>query len=239
MCSRTCCGCGVPAPCSRTRRRWPAWWKQIDKWRARKSLAYQNSNDVIKPQYAIQRLYELTKDRDIYITTEVGQHQMWAAQFYGFQEPNRWMTSGGLGTMGYGLPASVGVQLAHPKSLVIDIAGEASVLMTMQEISTAVQYRLPVKIFILNNQYMGMVRQWQELLHGGRYAESYSEALPDFVKLAEAYHAHRHPLRKAGRPRSRDQGDDRGRQAGAVRLRRRSEGKLLPDDPFGRARTTR
>ena len=167
-----------------------AWWAQIDKWRARKSLAYRQSKDVIKPQYAIQRLYELTKDKDVYITTEVGQHQMWAAQFYGFQEPNRWMTSGGLGTMGYGLPASVGVQLAHPKSLVIDIAGEASVLMTMQELSTAVQYRLPIKIFILNNNYMGMVRQWQELLHGGRYAESYSEALPDFVKLAEAYHAH-------------------------------------------------
>jgi acetolactate synthase-1/2/3 large subunit len=167
-----------------------AWWAQIDKWRARKSLAYRSSSDVIKPQYAIQRLYELTKDRDAYITTEVGQHQMWAAQFYGFQVPNRWMTSGGLGTMGYGLPASVGVQLAHPKSLVIDIAGEASVLMTMQELSTAVQYRLPIKVFILNNNYMGMVRQWQELLHGGRYAESYSEALPDFVKLAEAYHAH-------------------------------------------------
>ena len=166
------------------------WWTQIDNWRSRKSLAYRSSNDVIKPQYAIQRLYELTKDKDAYITTEVGQHQMWAAQFYGFQEPNRWMTSGGLGTMGYGLPASVGVQLAHPKSLVIDIAGEASVLMTMQELSTAVQYRLPIKIFILNNNYMGMVRQWQELLHGGRYAESYSEALPDFVKLAEAYHAH-------------------------------------------------
>lgn len=166
------------------------WWTQIDNWRSRKSLAYRSSNDVIKPQYAIQRLYELTKDKDVYITTEVGQHQMWAAQFYGFQEPNRWMTSGGLGTMGYGLPASVGVQLAHPKSLVIDIAGEASVLMTMQELSTAVQYRLPIKIFILNNNYMGMVRQWQELLHGGRYAESYSEALPDFVKLAEAYHAH-------------------------------------------------
>ncbi|HYC16485.1 MAG TPA: acetolactate synthase 3 large subunit [Pseudolabrys sp.] len=167
-----------------------AWWAQIDRWRARKSLAYRSSSEVIKPQYAIQRLYELTKDKDVYITTEVGQHQMWAAQFYGFQEPNRWMTSGGLGTMGYGLPASVGVQLAHPKSLVIDIAGEASVLMTMQELSTAVQYRLPIKIFILNNNYMGMVRQWQELLHGGRYAESYSEALPDFVKLAEAYHAH-------------------------------------------------
>jgi acetolactate synthase-1/2/3 large subunit len=165
------------------------WWKQIDKWRARKSLSFKNSNSIIKPQHAIQRLYELTKDRDTYITTEVGQHQMWAAQFYRFDEPNRWMTSGGLGTMGYGLPASVGVQLAHPKSLVIDIAGEASVLMTMQEMSTAVQYRLPIKIFIINNQYMGMVRQWQELLHGGRYSHSYTEALPDFVKLAEAYHA--------------------------------------------------
>ncbi len=165
------------------------WWKEIDKWRARKSLAYRNSNELIKPQYAIQRLYELTKDRDTYITTEVGQHQMWAAQFYRFEEPHRWMTSGGLGTMGYGLPAAVGVQLAHPDSLVIDIAGEASVLMTMQEMSTAAQYRLPIKIFILNNKYMGMVRQWQELLHGGRYSESYMDALPDFVKLAEAYHA--------------------------------------------------
>ncbi len=165
------------------------WWKEIDKWRARKSLAFRNSNEIIKPQYAIQRLYELTKDRDVYITTEVGQHQMWAAQFYRFEEPNRWMTSGGLGTMGYGLPASVGVQLAHPDSLVIDIAGEASVLMTMQEMSTAAQYRLPIKIFIINNKYMGMVRQWQELLHGGRYAESYMDALPDFVKLADAYHA--------------------------------------------------
>jgi acetolactate synthase-1/2/3 large subunit len=165
------------------------WWKLIDTWRARKSLAYKNSNEIIKPQYAIQRLYELTKGRDTYITTEVGQHQMWAAQFYRFEEPNRWMTSGGLGTMGYGLPAAVGVQLAHPDSLVIDIAGEASVLMTMQEMSTAVQHDLPIKIFIINNQYMGMVRQWQELLHGGRYAHSYTEALPDFVKLAEAYHA--------------------------------------------------
>ncbi len=165
------------------------WWQQIDKWRAQKCLAFRQSNEIIKPQYAIQRLYELTRDRDVYITTEVGQHQMWAAQFFRFEEPNRWMTSGGLGTMGYGLPASVGVQLAHPNSLVIDIAGEASVLMTMQEMSTAAQYRLPIKIFIINNQYMGMVRQWQELLHGGRYAESYTEALPDFVKLAEAYHA--------------------------------------------------
>src|SRR6266849_5309934 len=166
------------------------WWKEIDKWRARKCLAYRNSNEIIKPQYAIQRLYELTKDRDVYITTEVGQHQMWAAQFFRFEDPNRWMTSGGLGTMGYGLPAAVGVQMAHPDSLVIDIAGEASVLMTMQDMSTAVQYRLPIKIFIINNKYMGMVRQWQELLHGGRYAESYMDALPDFVKLADAYHAH-------------------------------------------------
>jgi acetolactate synthase-1/2/3 large subunit len=140
------------------------------------------------PQFAIQRLYELTRNRDTYITTEVGQHQMWAAQFYKFEEPNRWMTSGGLGTMGYGLPAAVGVQIAHPESLVIDIAGEASVMMTMQEMSTAAQYDLPIKIFIVNNEYMGMVRQWQELLHGGRYSHSYSEALPDFVKLAEAYH---------------------------------------------------
>jgi acetolactate synthase-1/2/3 large subunit len=163
------------------------WWKQIDKWRGRKSLAYKNSTATIKPQYAIQRLYELTKGMDTYITTEVGQHQMWAAQFYHFQEPRRWMTSGGLGTMGYGLPAAVGVQVAHPNSLVIDIAGEASVQMTMQEMSTAAQYDLPIKIFILNNEYMGMVRQWQELLHGGRYSHSYSEALPDFVKLAEAY----------------------------------------------------
>ncbi len=166
------------------------WWKQIDVWRARKSLAYRPSTTTIKPQYAIQRLYELTKNRDTYITTEVGQHQMWAAQHYHFEEPNRWMTSGGLGTMGYGLPAAVGVQMAHPKALVIDIAGEASILMNMQEMSTALQYRLPVKIFILNNEYMGMVRQWQQLLHGARYSSSYSEALPDFVKLAEAYGGH-------------------------------------------------
>ncbi|WP_373504867.1 acetolactate synthase 3 large subunit [Aestuariivirga sp.] len=163
------------------------WWKQIDGWRARDCLRYKKNADVIMPQYAIERLYELTKDKDTYITTEVGQHQMWAAQFYRFEEPNRWMTSGGLGTMGYGLPAAVGVQQAHPKSLVIDIAGDASVLMTMQEMSTAIQYRLPIKIFILNNQYMGMVRQWQQLLHGNRLSESYTEALPDFVKLAEAY----------------------------------------------------
>ena len=163
------------------------WWAQIDRWRAKKCLSYKNSDDFIMPQYAIQRLYELTKDRDTYITTEVGQHQMWAAQFFRFEQPNRWMTSGGLGTMGYGLPAAIGVQMAHPKSLVIDIAGDASILMNMQEMSTAVQYRLPVKVFILNNQYMGMVRQWQQLLHGNRISESYTAAMPDFVKLAEAY----------------------------------------------------
>ena len=166
------------------------WWKTIDHWRARNSFGFRNSKELIKPQHAVQRLYELTKGRDTYITTEVGQHQMWAAQHFKFEEPNRWMTSGGLGTMGYGLPAAIGVQLAHPKSLVIDIAGEASILMNIQEMSTAIQYRLPVKIFIVNNQYMGMVRQWQELLHGGRYSESYTDSLPDFVKLAEAYGAH-------------------------------------------------
>ena len=166
------------------------WWRKIEQWRARNSFGFRNSAEIIKPQHAIQRLYELTKDRDAYITTEVGQHQMWAAQHYRFEEPNRWMTSGGLGTMGYGLPAAIGVQMAHPKSLVVDIAGEASILMNIQEMSTAIQYRLPVKIFILNNQYMGMVRQWQELLHGGRYSESYTDSLPDFVKLAEAYGAH-------------------------------------------------
>jgi len=163
------------------------WWQQIQKWKTKQSLSFINSDTIIKPQHAVQRLYELTKDQDTYITTEVGQHQMWAAQHYKFNKPNRWMTSGGLGTMGYGLPAAVGVQVAHPKKLVIDIAGEASILMTMQEISTAIQYNLPIKIFILNNQYMGMVRQWQELLHEKNYSESYSEALPDFVKLAEAY----------------------------------------------------
>jgi acetolactate synthase-1/2/3 large subunit len=165
------------------------WWTQIDKWREKKSLNFVNSNKSIKPQYAVQRLYELTKDQDTFITTEVGQHQMWAAQHYKFNKPNRWMTSGGLGTMGYGLPAAIGVQIAHPKKLVVDIAGEASILMNMQEMSTAVQYRLPIKIFILNNEYMGMVRQWQELLHDKNYSESYTEALPDFVKLAEAYGA--------------------------------------------------
>ena len=164
------------------------WWAQIDAWRERKSLAYKKRDDVIMPQYAIQRLYELTRDKDVFITTEVGQHQMWAAQHFGFKEPNRWMTSGGLGTMGYGIPAAIGVQTAHPQSLVIDIAGEASALMTIQELSTAVQHKLPIKIFILNNEYMGMVRQWQELLHGGRYSHSHTHSLPDFVKLAEAYH---------------------------------------------------
>jgi acetolactate synthase-1/2/3 large subunit len=139
------------------------------------------------PQHAIERLYALTRDRDVYITTEVGQHQMWAAQFFHFEEPNRWMTSGGLGTMGYGLPAAIGAQMAHPKSTVIDIAGDASILMNIQEMSTAVQFGLPVKVFILNNQYMGMVRQWQQLLHGNRISHSYTESLPDFVKLAEAY----------------------------------------------------
>ena len=163
------------------------WWEKIQKWRSINSFDFVNSAKTIKPQYAVQRLYELTKNKDTYITTEVGQHQMWTAQHYKFDKPNRWMTSGGLGTMGYGLPASIGVQVAHPSKLVIDIAGEASVLMTMQEMSTAVQYSLPIKIFILNNEYMGMVRQWQELLHDKNYSESNIAALPDFVKLAEAY----------------------------------------------------
>ncbi|MEO9969670.1 MAG: acetolactate synthase 3 large subunit [Hyphomonadaceae bacterium] len=166
------------------------WKLEIDTWRTKNCFGYEASSTEIKPQYAIERLYELTKTRDTYITTEVGQHQMWAAQHYHFDAPNRWMTSGGLGTMGYGLPAAVGVQAAHPDSLVVDIAGEASVQMVMQEMSTAVQHKLPVKIFILNNEWMGMVRQWQQLLHGERYSHSYSDALPDFVKLAEAYGGH-------------------------------------------------
>jgi len=166
------------------------WWKEIDGWRGRNCLHYASSDKIIKPQYAIQRLFEATKGRDdVYISTEVGQHQMWAAQYYGFEKPNRWMTSGGFGTMGYGLPAAMGVQIAHPNALSIDIAGEASILMNIQEMSTITQYRLPVKVFILNNEYMGMVRQWQELMHGGRYSESYMDALPDFVKLAEAFGA--------------------------------------------------
>jgi acetolactate synthase-1/2/3 large subunit len=163
------------------------WWGQIEEWRRRNRLSYRRTDQIIKPQYAIQRLFEKSKGRETFITTEVGQHQMWAAQFFGFDKPNRWMTSGGLGTMGYGLPAAMGTQIAHPDALVVDIAGEASIMMNIQELSTLVQYRLPVKVFILNNRWMGMVRQWQELLHGGRYAESYSEALPDFVKLAEAF----------------------------------------------------
>ncbi len=176
------------------RARLTPWWRQIDEWRAKDSLRYRQDEDpkaVIKPQHAVRRLYEITRElrRDTYITTEVGQHQMWAAQHFRFEEPNRWMTSGGLGTMGYGLPAAMGVQIAHPDALVVDIAGEASILMNIQEMSTLAQYRLPVKVFILNNEYMGMVRQWQELLHGGRYSESYSAALPDFVRLAESFHA--------------------------------------------------
>ncbi|MGA9867423.1 MAG: biosynthetic-type acetolactate synthase large subunit [Acetobacteraceae bacterium] len=170
------------------------WWRQIDAWRAKQSLRFTQDparGAIIKPQHAIRRLYELTREsgREVFITTEVGQHQMWAAQHFGFEQPNHWMTSGGLGTMGYGLPAAMGVQVAHPEALVIDIAGEASILMNIQEMGTLAQYRLPVKVFILNNQYMGMVRQWQELLHGSRYSETYSEALPDFVKLADAFHA--------------------------------------------------
>jgi acetolactate synthase-1/2/3 large subunit len=165
------------------------WWRQIDAWRAKDSLSYEQKGEVIKPQYAIQRLYELTKERDVYFTTEVGQHQMWAAQYLKFETPKRWITSGGLGTMGFGFPAAVGAQVAHPDALVIDVAGEASFLMNMQELSTVSQYRLPVKVFIVNNQYMGMVRQWQEFFHGGRYSESYMDSLPDFVKLAESFGA--------------------------------------------------
>ncbi len=165
----------------------PKWWAQITQWRAVKCLTYKNSSTVIKPQHALERLEALTKGMDRYITTEVGQHQMWAAQFLGFEDPNRWMTSGGLGTMGYGLPASIGVQVAHPDALVINVAGEASWLMNMQEMGTAMQFRAPVKQFILNNERLGMVRQWQELLHGERYSSSWSESLPDFVKLAEAF----------------------------------------------------
>ncbi|WP_374575827.1 acetolactate synthase 3 large subunit [Phenylobacterium sp.] len=163
------------------------WWAQIDRWRGRQSFRYRQDGNLIKPQHAIARLYELTKDKDVYITTEVGQHQMWAAQHFHFDEPNHWMTSGGLGTMGYGLPAALGVQIAHPDALVVDIAGDASVQMTMQEMATAIQFDLPIKIFILNNEWMGMVRQWQQLLHGERYSHSYSASLPDFVKMAEAF----------------------------------------------------
>ena len=165
------------------------WWDKIYEWKKVDCLNYQQINETIKPQHAIKRLYDLTKDKETFITSEVGQHQMWAAQYYKFQEPNRWLTPGGLGTMGYGFPAAIGAQIANPKALVIDIAGDASILMNIQEMSTAVQHRLPVKIFILNNEYMGMVRQWQELLHGGRYSESYTDSLPDFVKLAESFNA--------------------------------------------------
>ena len=172
-------------------------------------MRYTPSDEAIKPQYAIESLYKAVKDRDTYITTEVGQHQMWAAQYFHWDQPNRLMTSGGLGTMGYGLPASIGVQVAHPDSLVIDIAGEGSVQMTIQEMATAIQYRLPIKIFILNNEYLGMVRQWQELLHGSRYSESYMNSLPDFVKLAEAFGAKGHSLLGSQAARRRHRGDDR------------------------------
>ena len=180
---------GTPAPVGGI----APWWAQIDTWRGRDSLGFEQDmtpSAIIKPQYAVQRLYELCREtgRDTFISTEVGQHQMWAAQYFRFERPNRWMTSGGLGTMGYGLPAAMGVQVGNPDALAIDIAGEASILMNIQELGTLAQYRLPVKVFILNNEYMGMVRQWQELLHGSRYSESYSAALPDFVKLAESFH---------------------------------------------------
>ena len=212
------------------------WWEQIEEWRAKDCLRYVQSGSIIKPQHAVRRLHEITREsgRDTFITTEVGQHQMWAAQYFGFEKPNRWMTSGGLGTMGYGLPAAMGVQIAHPDALVIDIAGEASILMNIQEMGTLAQYRLPVKVFILNNEYMGMVRQWQELLHGGRYSESYSAALPDFVKLAESFHA------TGLRAETADDLDRviremlGGGRAGDRRHLRRQGRELLPDDPLGR-----
>ncbi|TVV71319.1 acetolactate synthase 3 large subunit [Sphingomonas solaris] len=164
-----------------------AWWAQIEEWRARDSLYFPPSDTEIMPQEAVRRLHEATKARKPIITTEVGQHQMWAALYMGFEGPNKWLTSGGLGTMGYGLPAAIGAQLGNPNALVIDVAGEASIQMNIQELATATQYKLPVKVFILNNEYMGMVRQWQDLTYGGRHSHSYSDSLPDFVKLAEAY----------------------------------------------------
>ena len=163
------------------------WWRRIEGWRAVQCLNFPKDDEAIMPQRAVRALWEATHARDPIITTEVGQHQMWAAQHFGFEKPNKWLTSGGLGTMGYGLPAAIGAQLGNPNALVIDIAGEASIQMNIQELATATQYRLPVKVFILNNEYMGMVRQWQELTYESRYAESYSDSLPDFVKLAEAY----------------------------------------------------
>ena len=164
-----------------------SWWSEINSWRGKECLKFEQEGKIIKPQFAIKRLFEKTQNRDVFISTEVGQHQMWAAQYFGFDKPNRWMTSGGLGTMGYGLPAAMGTQVAHPNALVIDIAGDASILMNMQEFSTIIQYRLPVKVFIINNQWMGMVRQWQELNHGSRYSQSYTESLPDFIQLAQSF----------------------------------------------------
>jgi acetolactate synthase-1/2/3 large subunit len=209
------------------------WWSQIEDWRAVRCLSFKQEGKVIKPQYALERLEALTQKYDRYITTEVGQHQMWAAQYLGFEDPNRWMTSGGLGTMGYGTPASIGVQAAHRDALVINVAGEASWMMNMQEMGTAVQFNLPVKQFILNNERLGMVRQWQELLHGERYSQSWSEALPDFVKLAEAFGAKGILCEDAAELGRRHYGNDHLRRSGHFRLPRRKARKLLPHDPIG------